>query len=131
MSTPEHVDVLVVGAGLSGIGAACRLSVEHPGRSVAVLESRDVSGGTWDVFRYPGIRSDSDMFTFGYHWRPWEGDRALADGPMILDYLRTVAREYDVDRLDPLPAPRRRLPTGTPRTPAGGSRSTTTARPCT
>ncbi len=99
MSTPEHVDVLVVGAGLSGIGAACRLSVEHPGRSVAVLEARGASGGTWDVFRYPGIRSDSDMFTFGYHWRQWEGDRALADGPMILDYLRTVAREYDVDRL--------------------------------
>ncbi|MGZ8738886.1 MAG: flavin-containing monooxygenase [Nocardioides sp.] len=99
MSAPEHVDVLVVGAGLSGIGAACRLSVEHPHRSVAILESRDVSGGTWDVFRYPGIRSDSDMFTFGYRWRPWQGDRALADGPMILDYLRTVAREYAVDRL--------------------------------
>jgi len=95
----EHVDVLVVGAGLSGIGAACRLSVEHPHRSVAVLEGRAASGGTWDLFRYPGIRSDSDMFTFGYRWRPWQGDRALADGPFILDYLRTVAREYDVDRL--------------------------------
>ncbi len=99
MSAPEHVDVLIVGAGLSGIGAACRLSVEHPHRSVAVLEARDASGGTWDVFRYPGIRSDSDMFTFGYRWRPWPEDRALADGPMILDYLRTVAREYAVDRL--------------------------------
>ena len=73
MTAPEHVDVLVVGAGLSGIGAACRLSVEHPHRSVAVLEARDASGGTWDVFRYPGIRSDSDMFTFGYRWRPWAG----------------------------------------------------------
>ena len=99
MTAPEHVDVLVVGAGLSGIGAACRLSVEHPHRTVAVLEARDVSGGTWDVFRYPGIRSDSDMFTFGYRWRPWVADRALADGPSILDYLRTVAREYGVDRL--------------------------------
>ena len=99
MSPAEHVDVLVVGAGLSGIGAACRLSVEHPHRTVAVLEARDVSGGTWDVFRYPGIRSDSDMFTFGYRWRPWVSDRALADGPSILDYLRTVAREYGVDGL--------------------------------
>jgi len=99
VSPAEHVDVLVVGAGLSGIGAACRLSVEHPHRTVAVLEARDVSGGTWDVFRYPGIRSDSDMFTFGYRWRPWVSDRALADGPSILDYLRTVAREYGVDGL--------------------------------
>ena len=95
----EHVDVLIVGAGLSGIGAACRLRTEHPERSVAVLEARAVSGGTWDLFRYPGIRSDSDMFTFGYKWRPWPGDTALADGPEILDYLRTVAREYAVDEL--------------------------------
>ena len=67
----EHVDVLIVGAGLSGIGAACRLRTEHPERSVAVLEAREVSGGTWDLFRYPGIRSDSDMFTFGFKWRPY------------------------------------------------------------
>ena len=100
MSTrPEHVDVLVVGAGLSGIGAACRLRTEHPQRSIAILESRGASGGTWDLFRYPGIRSDSDMFTFGYRWRPWPGDRALADGPSILEYLRTVAEEYAVDEL--------------------------------
>ncbi|WP_193612536.1 flavin-containing monooxygenase [Nocardioides lijunqiniae] len=98
MST-EHVDVLVIGAGLAGIGAACRLRTEHPGRSVAVLESRERSGGTWDLFTYPGIRSDSDMFTFGFHWRPWPGDTALADGPLILDYLRTVAHEYGVDEL--------------------------------
>jgi cation diffusion facilitator CzcD-associated flavoprotein CzcO len=95
----EHVDVLVIGAGLSGIGAACRLRTEHPQRSLAILESRGASGGTWDLFRYPGIRSDSDMFTFGYRWRPWPGDRALADGPSILDYLRTVASEYGVDEL--------------------------------
>jgi cation diffusion facilitator CzcD-associated flavoprotein CzcO len=96
---PEHVDVLVIGAGLSGIGAACRLRTAHPGRSVAVLESRDASGGTWDLFKYPGIRSDSDMFTFGFPWRPWASDTALADGPLILDYLRTVSAEYGVDAL--------------------------------
>jgi len=95
----EHLDVLIVGAGLSGIGAACRLRTEHPGRSVAILEAREASGGTWDLFRYPGIRSDSDMFTFGFKWRHWEGDVALADGPSILEYLRKVAREYGVDRL--------------------------------
>lgn len=97
--TAEHVDVLIVGAGLSGIGAACRLRTEHPGRSIAVLEAREASGGTWDLFRYPGVRSDSDMFTLGYHWRPWPGTRALADGPSILSYVRQVAEEYDVDRL--------------------------------
>ena len=97
--TPEHVDVLVLGAGLSGIGAACRLRTEHPERSVAVLEAREASGGTWDLFRYPGIRSDSDMFTFGFKWRHWDGDVALADGSSILAYLRTVAEEYGVDRL--------------------------------
>ncbi|GEP36238.1 flavin-binding monooxygenase [Nocardioides szechwanensis] len=95
----EHVDVLVVGAGLSGIGAAARLRTAHPGRTVAVLESRDASGGTWDLFKYPGIRSDSDMFTFGFPWRPWASDTALADGPLILDYLRTVSKEYGVDAL--------------------------------
>ena len=97
---PEHVDVLVIGAGLSGIGAAAQLRTRHPERSVAVLEARDTLGGTWDLFRYPGIRSDSDMFTFGYRWRPWPSDVSLADGELILDYLRTVADEYDVtDRI--------------------------------
>lgn len=94
----EHVDVLIIGAGLSGIGAAARLAQEHPRRSYAVLEAREASGGTWDLFRYPGIRSDSDMFTLGYRFRPWRGDRALADGPAILDYVRDTAREYGVDR---------------------------------
>jgi monooxygenase len=95
----EHVDVLIVGAGLSGIGAACQLREHLPTKSVAVLEAREASGGTWDLFKYPGIRSDSDMFTFGFGWRPWPGDRAVADGPSILDYLRTVAKEYGVDEL--------------------------------
>jgi monooxygenase len=98
-SPPEHVDVLVVGAGVAGIGAAAQLRQRLPGKKVAVLEAREASGGTWDLFRYPGIRSDSDMFTFGYSWRPWPGDVALADGPSILTYLRTVAEEYGVDRL--------------------------------
>ncbi|HWM72392.1 MAG TPA: NAD(P)/FAD-dependent oxidoreductase, partial [Nocardioides sp.] len=95
----EHVDVLIIGAGLSGIGAACQLRTRLPGKSVAILESRAASGGTWDLFKYPGIRSDSDMFTFSYRWRPWPSDTALADGPMILDYVRTVAREHHVDEL--------------------------------
>ena len=99
MTTPEHVDVLIVGAGLSGIGAACQLREHLPTKSVAVLEAREASGGTWDLFRYPGVRSDSDMFTFGFSWRPWPGDQALADGASILDYLRTVAEEYGVDEL--------------------------------
>lgn len=96
---PEHVDVLVIGAGLSGIGAACQLRQHHPTRTVAVLEAREASGGTWDLFRYPGIRSDSDMFTFAYRWRPWTSDKALSDGASILSYVRTVAEEYGVDEL--------------------------------
>ncbi len=96
--TPEHVDVLIIGAGLSGIGAAARLTQEHPQRSYLVLEARAVSGGTWDLFRYPGIRSDSDMFTMGYRFRPWRSNQALADGRSILEYVRDTAREFGVDR---------------------------------
>lgn len=95
----EHVDVLVIGAGLSGVGAAAQVRHRLPGKTVAVFESRAAKGGTWDLFRYPGIRSDSDMFTFGYTWRPWRSDVALADGPLIREYIDTVAEEYDVDRL--------------------------------
>jgi monooxygenase len=95
----EHLDVLVIGAGLSGIGTAAQLRKQHPHRTLAVLEMREVSGGTWDLFRYPGVRSDSDMFTLGYRWRPWRGEKALADGPSILQYVRDVAQEYGVDRL--------------------------------
>jgi monooxygenase len=93
----EHVDVLIVGAGLSGIGTACHLSRECPGKSFALLESRDAIGGTWDLFRYPGIRSDSDMFTLGYSFRPWKEAKAIADGPSILEYVRETAREYGVE----------------------------------
>ncbi len=95
----EHVDVLVVGAGLSGIGAACHLRTHCPGRTVAILESRDAIGGTWDLFRYPGVRSDSDMFTLGYAFRPWTEAEAIADGASILRYVRETAREHGVDRL--------------------------------
>jgi cation diffusion facilitator CzcD-associated flavoprotein CzcO len=93
---PEHVDVLIVGAGLSGIGAACHLKQHCPQKSFALLEARDALGGTWDLFRYPGIRSDSDMFTLGYSFRPWEDAKAIADGPSILQYIRDTAREHGV-----------------------------------
>ncbi|NUR06690.1 MAG: NAD(P)/FAD-dependent oxidoreductase [Nocardioidaceae bacterium] len=93
----EHVDVLIVGAGLSGIGAACHLEERRPGTSYLVLEARDAIGGTWDLFRYPGIRSDSDMFTMGYRFRPWTDSRSLADGTSILRYVRDTATAYGVD----------------------------------
>ncbi|WP_300007219.1 NAD(P)/FAD-dependent oxidoreductase [Pseudonocardia sp.] len=94
----EHVDVLIVGAGLSGIGAGYRLQTEHPGRSYAILEARDAIGGTWDLFRYPGIRSDSDMFTLGYPFRPWTEAKAIADGGSILGYVRDTAAEFGIER---------------------------------
>ena len=95
--TPEHVDVLIVGAGLSGIGAGCHLRMSCPGKTFAILESRDAIGGTWDLFRYPGIRSDSDMFTLGYPFRPWPEAEAIADGPSIRSYVRDTAREYGLE----------------------------------
>jgi monooxygenase len=95
----EHFDVLILGAGLSGIGAACHLQRSCPGKSLAILEARDAIGGTWDLFRYPGIRSDSDMFTMGYSFRPWEDARGIADGPAILRYIEDTARVHGVDRL--------------------------------
>jgi monooxygenase len=94
----EHVDVLIVGAGVSGIGAACHLTRDCPGKSYLILERRQAIGGTWDLFRYPGIRSDSDMFTFGYDFRPWNETKVLADGPSIQKYIAATAAEYGVDK---------------------------------
>ena len=94
---PEHVDVLIVGAGLSGVGAACRLREKCPGKTFAILEARGAIGGTWDLFRFPGIRSDSDMYTLSYPFRPWSGSQAIVDGAAILDYVRATAREHGVD----------------------------------
>ena len=94
----EHVDVLIVGAGISGIGAGYHLQRDCPGRRYAILEGREAIGGTWDLFRYPGIRSDSDMYTLGYAFRPWTGEKSIADGPSILAYLRETARVYGIDR---------------------------------
>lgn len=92
----EQVDVIIVGAGLSGVGAACHLQRECPHKSYLVLENREAIGGTWDLFRYPGIRSDSDMQTLGYDFKPWTGDRALADGPSIRAYVKEAADENGV-----------------------------------
>jgi cation diffusion facilitator CzcD-associated flavoprotein CzcO len=94
----EHLDVLIVGAGLSGIGAAWHLQKECPGKSYAIVEARNASGGTWDLFRYPGVRSDSDMYTLGYRFRPWKDAKAIADGPSILSYIREVASDHGIDR---------------------------------
>lgn len=92
------VDVLIVGAGLSGIGAACHLRKHCPDQTFAILERRQAIGGTWDLFRYPGIRSDSDMCTFGYSFKPWNEPQVLADGPSIRQYIHDAAKEYDVER---------------------------------
>ncbi len=94
---PEQLDVLIIGAGLSGIGAAVHLQREHPGKSYAILEAREASGGTWDLFRYPGIRSDSDMFTLGYSFKPWTDGKAIADGRSIRDYIRETAEENGIE----------------------------------
>ena len=94
----EHFDVVVVGAGISGIGAGYHLQSHCPDRTYVILEGRDRIGGTWDLFRYPGIRSDSDMYTLGYSFKPWTNAKAIADGPSILEYLRETAAEYGIDR---------------------------------
>ena len=97
-SMTESVDVLIVGAGISGIAAAYYLGRRCPKKSVAIVEGRGAIGGTWDLFRYPGVRSDSDMYTLGYRFRPWTGDKAIADGAAILQYLKDTAREFGIDR---------------------------------
>lgn len=93
----DHVDVLIVGAGLSGIGAAVHLQDRCAGKSYAILEGRDAIGGTWDLFRYPGIRSDSDMHTLGYSFKPWREAKAIADGPSIRKYVNDTATENKVN----------------------------------
>ena len=98
MSTEFH-DVVIIGAGLSGIGTACHLKASLPGTDFVILEGRDKLGGTWDLFRYPGIRSDSDMHTLGYRFKPWTEAKAIADGPSILRYLKETAAEHDIERL--------------------------------
>src|SRR5215813_7378316 len=94
---PENFDVLIIGAGLSGIGAGYHLRTKCPTKSFVILEGRDAIGGTWDLFRYPGIRSDSDMFTLGYSFKPWTDPKAIADGPRILNYVRETATENGID----------------------------------
>ena len=94
----EHFDVLVVGAGLSGIGAGYHLQTLAANKTYAILEGREASGGTWDLFRYPGIRSDSDMYTLGYAFKPWREAKAIADGPSILNYVRETAAEHGIDK---------------------------------
>jgi monooxygenase len=91
------LDVLIVGAGLSGIGAACHLQQRCPGKRYAILEARDAIGGTWDLFRYPGVRSDSDMYTLGYDFKPWTSPKAIADGDSIRAYIRETARSHDIE----------------------------------
>ena len=96
---PEFVDVLVIGAGLAGIGSACQFRRKMPQLKLAILEARQVSGGTWDLFRYPGIRSDSDMYTYSYGFKPWTAKSAIADGDTILKYIRETAEEYGLNQL--------------------------------
>ena len=96
--TAEHFDVLIVGAGLAGIAAAYYLQTRCPAKRFAMLEGRDALGGTWDLFRYPGVRSDSHMHTFGYAFRPWQASGTIAEGPAILNYLRETAEAYGIDR---------------------------------
>lgn len=93
----EAFDVLIIGAGLSGIGAAWHLATRLPGKTFAIFEARSTIGGTWDLFRYPGVRSDSDMFTLGYRFRPWSDPKIIADGPAILSYVRETAERHAID----------------------------------
>ncbi len=94
--SPEHLDVLIVGAGISGIGGAVHLKDRCPDTTFAILEGRPDLGGTWDLFRYPGVRSDSDMHTLGFRFKPWKHEKSIADGPVILDYLHETVAEHDL-----------------------------------
>src|SRR5262252_3889852 len=94
----EHFDVLIIGAGLSGIAAGYHLQTKCPSKTYVILEGRDAIGGTWDLFRYPGIRSDSDMYTLGYAFKPWREAKAIADGPSIRKYVRETAAENGIEQ---------------------------------
>jgi monooxygenase len=98
VTSEEHYDVVIVGAGLSGIGAAVHLKKNCPDRSFTILEGRSNPGGTWDLFRYPGVRSDSDMHTLGYHFKPWRASKSIADGKAILEYIKETATEYNLSQ---------------------------------
>ena len=90
------VDIIIIGAGLSGIGAACHLERKNKNKTYKILEAREEIGGTWSLFKYPGIRSDSDMYTFGYSFKTWDDDKSFADAPSILKYLHEATEEYHV-----------------------------------
>ena len=95
----NHFDVIVIGAGISGIGAGYHLQTKCPEKSYAILEGRDTIGGTWDLFKYPGIRSDSDMYTLGFSFFPWKEKEAIADGPSILKYLDETSKKFNIDKI--------------------------------
>src|SRR5260370_31179772 len=113
-SNPEHLDVRIVGAGLSGIGAGHYLQAQCRWASWAIFEARDAIGGTWDLFRYPGVRSDSDMFTLGYAFRPWDGAKAIADGASILAYIQDTAAAAGIGGRHPRLPPEGPPPRGAP-----------------
>ena len=115
----EHLDVVIVGAGISGISAAWHLQDRCPDKSYAILERRENLGGTWDLFKYPGIRSDSDMFTLGFRFKPWTSEKAIADGPSILAYLQGDGRRERHRQAHPLRPARWSPPTGPTPTTAG------------
>jgi glycine/D-amino acid oxidase-like deaminating enzyme len=98
MDSQEHFDILIIGAGISGMDAAYHLQTAFPRKTYSILEAREAIGGTWDLFRYPGVRSDSDMHTLGFSFRPWHADEAIADGPAIWNYIRETATHYGIDR---------------------------------
>ena len=119
MTVKEHFDVLIVGAGISGIGSGVHLQKKCPAKSYAILEGRERLGGTWDLFRYPGIRSDSDMYTLGYVFKPWTHDKAIADAPTILDYLHETVSEYGLEEKIRYKRHVKKRPNGTARSRCG------------